>query len=171
MATRDAQLRLSLVDRVTGPIRRIQQRMANLSRALGVQRLTTAFAGVGRAIGGLGTGLAATTRRLGLFTAAIGLGGGGAVAAALSLTRNVAAAGDEIAKTSRQLGLGAESFQEWRYAADMSGAAGVLQSSFERLGQAAVQAARGGRGRPTRSVPSAFACSTPTAASRTTTGS
>lgn len=147
MATRDAQLRLTLVDRVTGPIRRIQARMANLSRALGVQRLTTAFAGVGRAIGGLGTGLAATTRRLGMFTAAIGLGGGGAAAAALSLTRNVAAAGDEISKTSRQLGLGAEAWQEYRYAASMAGVSdGTLQSAFQRLGQTAVQAAEGAKG-------------------------
>lgn len=146
MATRDAQLRLTLVDRVTGPIRRIQQRMANLSRALGVQRLTTAFAGVGRAIGGLGTGLAATTRRLGMFTAAIGLGGGGAVAAALSLTRSVAAAGDELAKTSRQLGLGAESLQELRYAAEMSGVStSTLDSNLQRLGVLAADAARGGR--------------------------
>lgn len=142
----EAQVHLTLVDRLTAPLRRIQARMAAMSRRLGIDRIARATSDLTRRIGGLGAGLAATGRRLGLFTAALGLGGAGAIMGTFRLAQNTATLGDEIAKTSRQLGLGAEALQEYRYAAELSGvASGTFDQSVERLGRNAVMAADGNK--------------------------
>jgi hypothetical protein len=66
---------------------------------------------------------------------------GGAIAA---ITFKTAAAGDEIAKTSRRLGLGVESLQEWRFAAKRAGIeAATFDMAFQRFGRRAAEAARG----------------------------
>ncbi|ORC37261.1 hypothetical protein B4O97_03465 [Marispirochaeta aestuarii] len=85
------------VDRLSGPIRRMQQ---NVKR----------------------------------FALAAGAGMAAATFAVARSTMKFAEAGDEIAKTSRRLGLSAESFQELRFAADRSGvSAESFTTAMERL--------------------------------------
>ncbi|WP_336056478.1 phage tail tape measure protein [Nitratireductor sp. CH_MIT9313-5] len=140
----EAQVRLSLVDRITGPIRRIQARIGALSSRLGFDRIGRAAGNLTSKIGGLGDGLGRTTGRLGLFTAALGAAGGGAVFGAFKLARQTSALGDEIAKTARQLGIGAEALQEYRYAAELSGVSSeTLEKGMKRFGANAADAARG----------------------------
>jgi transposase-like protein len=53
-------------------------------------------------------------------------------------------AGDNIAKTSRRLGLGVEALQEWRFAADRAGvSAQTFDMAVQRFGRRAAEAAQG----------------------------
>lgn len=128
-ANAQATVTLSLIDRVTGPLKRLSARLGNLSRRMGLDRIGNAVGHLGKRITGLGAGLAATTGRLSAFLGLLGAGGAGAIATAYGLAKSAADAGDAIAKTARQLGIGAEALQEYRYAAQMSG---VDQSSLEK---------------------------------------
>ncbi|WP_157017812.1 phage tail tape measure protein [Mesorhizobium xinjiangense] len=139
-----ATVELSLVDRITGPIRRLQARIASLSRSFGLDRIGRAAGNLGRNLSALGDGLGHATRRLSMLTGALGIGGAGAVFGAFKLAQHTAALGDEIAKTARQLGIGAEALQEYRYAAEMSGVSSeALEKGMKRFGANAADAARG----------------------------
>lgn len=64
----------------------------------------------------------------------------------VDFTREVAAEADQLAKTSAALGLNAQSLQEWRHAAGLSGVdAGLLDASFTKLARNASEAANGGK--------------------------
>jgi hypothetical protein len=64
----------------------------------------------------------------------------------VDFTREVAAEADQLAKTSAALGLNAQSLQEWRHAAGLSGVdAGLLDASFNKLARNASEAANGGK--------------------------
>lgn len=140
--TVEAQVVLSLGDRLTAGLNRIQARINKLTTGLGLQRLTSSLGNLGSKLGNLGPALTQSVGRLGIFTAALGVGGAGAIAGTIELANRAQALGDEIAKTSRQLGFGAEALQEYRYVAEMQG---VSVEKFEaslgifnrRLGEAA----------------------------------
>lgn len=145
-AAAEAQVHVTLVDRLMAPLKRMQARLALMSKRLGFDRIGRAAGDLTRRIGGLGQALGRSTSRLGLFAGALGVGGAGAAFAAFKLAQRTASLGDEIAKTSRQLGLGAEALQEYRYAADLSGvSAQTFQDSTERLGRNAVMASEGNK--------------------------
>lgn len=128
-ANAEATVTLSLVDRLTAPIKRISARIAAMSRRLGIERITGAVGRLGGSLRGLGDGLARSTGRLSAFLGLLGAGAGGAVFGAFRLAQGAAEIGDEVAKTARQLGIGAEALQEYRYAAKMSG---VEQASLDK---------------------------------------
>jgi hypothetical protein len=128
-ANAEATVTLSLVDRLTAPIKRISARIAAMSRRLGIDRITGAVGRLGGSLRGLGDGLARSTGRLSGFLGLLGAGAGGAVFGAFRLAQGAAEIGDEVAKTARQLGIGAEALQEYRYAAKMSG---VEQASLDK---------------------------------------
>ncbi len=79
--------------------------------------------------------LGARFKKLGSFMGKAIIGGAGLAAAAMgAAVVKTAELGDEAAKTSRRLGITAESLQELRFAADRQGvSASVLSSSFTAL--------------------------------------
>lgn len=142
----EARVDLSLNDRLTSGLKRIQSRMNRLGRSAGLDRLGKATSGLGRSLGNLGGAAGRVTGRLSGLTAIMGLGGGGLVAAAIGVTSKVQSLGDEIGKTSRQMGLGVEALQEWRYAADRQGVSvGTLDSSLKILNRRMGEAANGNK--------------------------
>lgn len=144
--TVEASVNLTLQDRLTQRLNRVTQRLNRLGRAAGLDRLTASTKNLGRGLGRLGGSLGTATARLGGLTAAIGLGGGGAVAAMAGLTRQTAESADRIAKTSRQLGLTAEAYQEIGYAAEMSGVSmGTLDTSLQSMNRRMAEAAGGNK--------------------------
>jgi hypothetical protein len=142
----EASVRIGLIDRLTGPLGRLQARLAAFSGRMGLQRVGAAIGNVGRAFGGLSAGLAASTARFAGLATVIGLGGGGAIAAMTGIVNSTAAVADELIKTSRQLGIGVEALQEYGYAASLSGVeAGTLDSSLRRFSRSVGTAAQGNR--------------------------
>jgi hypothetical protein len=66
---------------------------------------------------------------------------GGAISA---IAFSTAKAGDEIAKTSRRLGINTQALQEWRFAAERAGVgARTFDMAMQRFGRRASEAARG----------------------------
>jgi phage-related protein len=99
----------SAVDQMTNPLQKINSRIESMGKTVqgvgkGIQERFGAIGGVLKA-GALAVG-----------TAAIAAG-----AAVFKLTNDVANAGDEIAKTSKALGISSNALQEFRYIGERSG--------------------------------------------------
>ncbi len=120
-ANAEATVTLSLIDRLTGPIKRISARLSNLGKKLGLERITGAAGKLGTAIKGLGSGLASTTTRLASFTALAGLGSAGAIAGLFGLATGTAELAKEIERLSQVAGTPSLEFQRWAYAAKTVG--------------------------------------------------
>jgi hypothetical protein len=72
------------------------------------------------------------------------IAGGLAAGAVAGIAAAVARAGDDLAKTSRRLGLSIEALQEWRFAAQRGGIASqTFDMAIQRFGRRAAEAARG----------------------------
>lgn len=127
---------LSTVDRLTAPMARMQSRLRTLfapiqqinsrlrllSKTSGLPEL---WQGLGRVRGGLldvGREIGALGRRF-TFAAAAGVG------AAAGIVLSFARAGDSIGEAAARIGIGVESLQEYRFAAER---AGVEQDALDR---------------------------------------
>lgn len=145
-ANAEATVTLSLIDRVTGPIKRIGARLGALSKRIGFDRVSAAVGNLGGRIKGLGEGLASTSARLASFLGLLGVGGAGAITAAYGLAKSAADVGAEVFDMAGKLGLAAETLQEYRFAAKMSGVeVATFDKGVEKLGINAVQAAKGNK--------------------------
>lgn len=146
MAGVDATINLTLVDRVSAGIKRIQARFAALSARLKLDKLGAAFSNLGKRFGDLTSGIAASATRattaLGLLGASFaGLGYG-----AFSLVKNAADIGGELDDMSFKLGIGVEALQEYRYAAKLAGLEqATLDTGIQKLGLNAAEAAKGNK--------------------------
>lgn len=110
---------LSLVDNMTRPYRRTTNKVNALSK-----RMKNGFKAVARAAGRVAKVLA-----IGMVTAIAAV-----AVATVRMVNKMAEAGDEIGKTSRQLGIGVEAFQELTFAADRQGVSvDTLKGSLEKL--------------------------------------
>ena len=121
------KIALGVVDRVSGPLRRISRRIGGPQFAGGVRRF--------------GGSLAVATGHLSRATAGAAAFAAAAGAGMFALTRSTAQAGDNIAKLSDRLGVSTDFLQEVRHAANLSGVdMAVLDSSLvaftKRLGEA-----------------------------------
>jgi hypothetical protein len=145
-ANAEASVTLSLIDRITGPIKRIGARIGALSKRIGMDRITGAVGRLGGSLRGLGDGLTATTGRLSSFLGLLGVGAGGAIASAYGLAKSAADVGAELTEMSGKLGLGVEQLQEYRFAAKMSGVeVATFDKGVEKLGINAVEASKGNK--------------------------
>lgn len=119
-AQAEATLTLSLIDRITGPIKRmsarVQASLAAIGKRLGFDRVTRQIRNVTHAFSGLGKGIARTAKRLSMFTALAGLGGGGLLAVLFSLSKATADVSGQIDKLSEVAGMAPVAFQKWAYA-------------------------------------------------------
>ncbi|MES0108408.1 phage tail tape measure protein [Mesorhizobium sp. M0013] len=142
----EASVKLTLIDRITGPIKRLQARLSALSARLGFDRIGASVSRLGRSLQGLGVGLARTTGRLASFVSLLGLGASGAVAGAFALAKSASDLGSEIGEASFKLGIGVEALQEYRFAAKMSGIEQEsLTKGIQKLGINASQATKGNK--------------------------
>ncbi|MGO8269280.1 hypothetical protein ACC862_24265 [Rhizobium ruizarguesonis] len=145
-ANAEATVTLSLIDRVTGPIRRIGARIGNLSKRIGLDRVGRSIGNLGNRFKGLGDGIAHTSGRLAGLFGLLGAGGAGAIATAYSLAKSAGDVGAEIHDMSAKLGLGVEQLQEYRFAAKMSGVeVATFDKGVEKLGINAVEATKGNK--------------------------
>jgi len=103
---------ISAVDKVSGPMKRIQRSLRQPVRA---------FAGLGKSVANVGGRISGILGPLGA------LGGALSVAGLVNTVNGFARGADEVSKFSRQLGLSAEAYQELRFAADRQG---VSQDNF-----------------------------------------
>ncbi|SNT07795.1 hypothetical protein [Pseudomonas segetis] len=103
---------LDLVDRISGPARRVTQALGRLARRAGLDGLV-------RSARGVQTALVRTIRHAVALGKGLAVVGGAAAAAGWAITRmvgGVATLGNEIKITSERLGVGAGWIQEWIYA-------------------------------------------------------
>lgn len=145
-ATADATIKLSLADRVTEGIKRIEARFDRLQKRLSFDRIAKSTQGFMKSLGGLSDGIERTSKRLGMLTSALGLGAGGLAASLINMVGGVAEAGGHLEDLGNRLGIGVESLQAWQYAAKMNGVeAESLNKSIEKIGINASSAARGNK--------------------------
>lgn len=142
----EATVTLSLVDKITGPIKRLGARLSGFGKKLGFDKIAKATSNFGNSIRGLGDGLARTSGRLAAFLGVLGAGGAGAIASAYGLAKSASDLGSEIFDASKKLGIGTEALSEWMYAADQAGVSGeAFQKGVEKLGINAVEATKGNK--------------------------
>lgn len=108
---------MDLVDRVSGPARRIANALAGLARRAGLGGLSSSARALQVALGN-------TLRHAAALGKGLAIAGGAAAGAAWAITRmvgGVATLGNEIKISSERLGVGAGWLQEWQYAAQQFG--------------------------------------------------
>ena len=128
---------LRLVDQFTRPARRIREALGRIARTENFRNLSRALRNVRSNLGNVLN----ATRSLGR---SILFGGGAFGGGVLFGLRRFAGMGDRLAKTSRQLGIGVEALQEFRFAADRSGiSVQMFDSSLERFVKRTGEAAQG----------------------------
>lgn len=118
------------VDRVTAPMRAINERIARvtaparqlgnafsaLSREAGFPKLLEGFAGVGKSVGKLGAEVAGLGK-----TMVVGLGA--ATVASLAFLKSSTAVGDAMDELSQRTGFGVQTLSEWQFVAMRAGVA------------------------------------------------
>lgn len=117
----EAAVKLTLHDRITERIKRIEARFDRMVKRLNFDRVTKSAQRFGKSLSGIGERIERTGRRLGMLTGALGLGGGGLIAAVWGTTKGVADLGGELDGLARRAGVSAEALQELVYAGGTRG--------------------------------------------------
>lgn len=135
----EAQIRLSLIDRVTGPLRRLQARLARLSSGLGLDRITRSIGNVGQSFVNIGSSAQTAIGRITGLTSLLGLGGAGVIAGGFALTGQVSDLAKEITNLSAVANVAPTDFQRLAYAARSVGIeqdklADILKDMNDRVG-------------------------------------
>ncbi|GAB4069557.1 phage tail tape measure protein [Ancylobacter sonchi] len=144
-----------ITDRVSPTLARIGASMGAVARnpalkrvAVDMSGVSRATQGVGRALGGVGRGLQSVAWNFAAVGSLAALGVvtyfGAVSSAAYAAAKSFAAAGSGISDVADRLGVSAQSLQEWRYAAETSGAsAGALDAGLGQLQKTMVDVSRG----------------------------
>ncbi|ENN90830.1 phage tail tape measure protein [Bartonella schoenbuchensis] len=146
----DAKVRLTLEDKITAPIKRIQKRLTDLSNKLSnkfkIPRLIAATRKMTASLKGLGNAFGTVTNRVSMLSGALGLAGGGLAASLTAVTMKTMHMGDSLHHASRHLGMSVKDLQLWGDAADNSGySAEKFQQSLAVLNRRSAQALAGQR--------------------------
>jgi len=112
MANMTTSIIMELVDRVTRPVRRIQQTLSGLGRRAGLDRLAGAARRVGSAMGGV----VGQARALGERFLVMGGLAAGAVWGVERLVSGVTDVGTAVQESAERLGVGTTWLQEWQFA-------------------------------------------------------
>lgn len=144
--TADAQVRLSLVDRITGPINRLAARLSGLSKKIGLDRVAASLGNLAGNFRSIADGVARSAGRMTSAVALLGTSFGGIVAGAYGVAKSTADIGAALTESAFKLGIGVEALQEYQYAAMMSGIESEkLEKGIEKLGINAAEAAKGNK--------------------------
>ncbi|MBA9083085.1 TP901 family phage tail tape measure protein [Bartonella chomelii] len=142
----DAKVRLTLEDKITAPIKRIQKRLTHLSNTLRVPRLMAATRKMTASLKGVNNALGTVTNRVSMLSGALGLAGGGLAASLTAVTMKTMHMGDSLHHASRHLGMSVKDLQLWGDAADNSGySAEKFQQSLAVLNRRSAQTLAGQR--------------------------
>ncbi|WP_208439750.1 phage tail protein [Bartonella grahamii] len=144
----DAKVKLSLEDKLTAPLKRVQEKFNKLSKTLshnlGIPRFSAAVKNMTKSLHGVQSALGTAASRASVFTGALGLAGGGLVASVTAVTMKTMHLGDSLHHASRHLGMSVASLQLWGDAADNSGySAELFQQSLATLNRRSAQAYAG----------------------------
>ncbi|EJF79093.1 phage tail tape measure protein, TP901 family, core region, partial [Bartonella sp. DB5-6] len=140
----DAKVKLSLEDKLTAPLKRVQERFQKLSHSLSIPRFSAAVKNMTASLHGVQGALGTAASRASVFTGVLGLAGGGLVASLTAVTMKTMHLGDSLHHASRHLGMSVASLQLWGDAADNSGySAELFQQSLATLNRRSAQAFAG----------------------------
>jgi|GEM_PF-5371245 len=142
----EATVRLSLEDKLTKPLTRIQNQFKAFSKNIGFNRIAASTKNLTKSLQGLNKGFSKSVSRLSKLTALLGLGGGGLAASLYGLSKNTAQMAMELGDTAKQLGIGVVPLQLWQHAAERSGV-GVekFNSALAQLNKKSAEAAAGSK--------------------------
>ncbi|WP_455481300.1 phage tail protein [Bartonella sp. B12(2025)] len=142
----DAKVKLTLEDKITAPLKRVQNRFKELSHGLGVPRFSAAVTKMTASLKGVQSALGTAASRTAVFSGALGIAGGGLVASLSAVTMKTMHMGDSLYHASRHLGMSVAALQLWGDAADNSGtSAELFQQSLAVLNRRSAQAYAGQR--------------------------
>ncbi|WP_375610710.1 MULTISPECIES: phage tail tape measure protein [unclassified Bartonella] len=144
----DAKVKLSLEDKLTAPLKRVQKKFDTLSKtlshSLGIPRFSSAVKNMTKSLHGVQSALGVAASRASVFTGVLGLAGGGLVASVAALTMKTMHLGDSLYHASHHLNMSVASLQLWGDAADNSGtSAELFQQSLAVLNRRSAQAYAG----------------------------
>ncbi|WP_375667171.1 phage tail tape measure protein [Bartonella sp. CL435QHHD] len=140
----DAKVKLTLEDKLTAPLKRIQESFNNLSHTLNIPHFSAALKNMTACLKGVQRALGTAASRASVFTGALGLTGDGLVASLISVTMQTMHLGDSLHHASQHLGMSVASLQLWGDAADNSGtSAELFQQSLAVLNRRSAQAYAG----------------------------
>lgn len=144
----DAKVKLSLEDKLTTPLKRVQKEFDNLSKTLShslrIPRFSAAVKNMTKSLHGVQGALSVAASRASVFTGVLGLAGGGLVASLTAVTMKTMHMGDSLHHASRHLGMSVTALQLWGDAADNSGySAELFQQSLATLNRRSAQAYAG----------------------------
>ncbi|WP_375615278.1 phage tail tape measure protein [Bartonella sp. AC10YNML] len=144
----DAKVKLSLEDKLTAPLKRVQKQFDTLSKTLshrlGIPRFSAAVKNMTKSLHGVQNALSTAASRASVFTGVLGLAGGGLVASVTALTMKTMHLGDSLYHASHHLNMSVTALQLWGDAADNSGtSAELFQQSLAVLNRRSAQAYAG----------------------------
>ncbi|WP_375608783.1 MULTISPECIES: phage tail protein [unclassified Bartonella] len=144
----DAKVKLSLEDKLTAPLKRVQKQFDTLSKtlshSLGIPRFSAAVKNMTKSLHGVQSALGVAASRASVFTGVLGLAGGGLVASVTALTMKTMHLGDSLYHASHHLNMSVTALQLWGDAADNSGtSAELFQQSLAVLNRRSAQAYAG----------------------------
>lgn len=144
----DAKVKLSLEDKLTAPLKRVQKQFDTLSKtlshSLGIPRFSAAVKNMTKSLHGVQNALSTAASRASVFTGVLGLAGGGLVASVTALTMKTMHLGDSLYHASHHLNMSVTALQLWGDAADNSGtSAELFQQSLAVLNRRSAQAYAG----------------------------
>ncbi|WP_212112962.1 phage tail tape measure protein [Bartonella queenslandensis] len=144
----DAKVKLSLEDKLTAPLKRVQKQFDTLSKklshSLGIVRFSAAVKNMTKSLHGVQGALGIAAKRAAIFSGALGLAGGGLVASLGAITMKTVHMGDSLHHASHHLNMSVTALQLWGYAADHSGySAELFQQSLATLNRRSAQAYAG----------------------------
>ncbi|WP_375654659.1 phage tail tape measure protein [Bartonella sp. CL46QHWL] len=140
----DAKVKLTLEDKLTAPLKRVQESFKNLSHTLNIPHFSAALKNMTACLKGVQRALGTAASRASVFTGALGLTGDGLVANLISVTMQTMHLGDSLHHASQHLGMSVASLQLWGDAADNSGtSAELFQQSLAVLNRRSAQAYAG----------------------------
>jgi hypothetical protein len=132
------------IARATSPLKRLGTSLSGLSEAAQLPKLMDGFRGVGSAIGDLGAAARRSALLIGGIAAAAGV-------ATFSIVNGFAKAAESVLRGSQKIGIGVESLQELRYAAELADT--PIETLDNALGKLAERAALAARGQKSALVP------------------
>lgn len=143
MSSMNTSIVMTLKDRITGPVGRIQSSLRGISERSGLNRLRSVASRAGESLGRV----VERVKRLGAGLGVLGLGAAGAVWGVERVVSSVADAAAEIKRTSERLDVGTTWLQEWMYVAKQFGVQNdALVDGFKELAMRADEFVKTGSG-------------------------